>query len=44
VNLTFPNRVKEVNTNNLSTRVDGDEFEENNVYTYMSTHYYNTRL
>jgi hypothetical protein len=30
--LAFPNRVKEVIDNSLFSEVDGDEFEENNVY------------
>ena len=32
VNLSFPNSVKDVIDNGLFSEVDGDEFEENNVY------------
>ena len=32
VNLAFPSRVKEVIDHNLRREVDGDEFEENNVF------------
>ena len=32
VNLTFPNKVKEVIDNCIFSEVDGNEFEENNVY------------
>jgi serine/threonine protein kinase len=32
VNFAFPNKVKEVIESSLFSEVDGDEFEENNVY------------
>eukprot|EP00253_Pinus_taeda_P005390 PITA_05390 len=36
VNLAFPSRVKEVIDNNLLREVEGDEFEENNVFNCIS--------
>eukprot|EP00253_Pinus_taeda_P018291 PITA_18291 len=37
VNLAFPNSVKEVIDNNLLREVEGDEFEENNVFNCISS-------
>eukprot|EP00253_Pinus_taeda_P031814 PITA_31814 len=37
VNLAFPSRVKEVIDHNLLREVDGDEFEENNVFKCISS-------